>query len=120
MNRITNKNKKKATGEWCKHPRPFLKRLGNARLRSEPIDDQPPKHIKKKGFRKFKVANRCPFCLAHIPKQWTNSTFRHLGSCKECGATKQGKISCLKCSSENIWLKESTYMCKNCGKNWEK
>jgi len=32
-NRISNKQKRNATGEWAKHPRSFLKRIGNKKLR---------------------------------------------------------------------------------------
>ena len=83
MNRITNKQKRNSTGEWGKHPRPFLKRLGNSRLRLAPLDELLVKHIKKRVLRKSMIANRCLFCLDHIPKQWAGSAFKHHGSCKK-------------------------------------
>lgn len=120
MNRISNKHKRHSIGEWCKHPRPFLKRLGNSRLRINPLDAESSKYQKKKIFKRFTIANRCLFCLDYIPSQWKDSTFKHHGTCKNCGAVKQGDVSCSKCRSNNIWLQNTTYMCKRCGKNWHK
>jgi hypothetical protein len=41
MNRFNRKHMLHATAEWEKHSRPFLKRLGNQKLRREPIGDPP-------------------------------------------------------------------------------
>lgn len=120
MNRISNKHKKNATGEWCKHPRAFLKKLGNSRLRALPFEEPPSTHKSKRIFRRYRIANLCPFCLTHIPKQWASNTFKHLGSCKNCGSIKQGNMHCRKCNSANMWLQHTNYMCKSCGNQWKK
>jgi len=44
MHRINNKTKKKMTGEWCKHPRSFFKRLGNKRLRRNSVNAEKMKN----------------------------------------------------------------------------
>ena len=118
MNRISNKHKRNATGEWCKHPRRLLKKLGNSRLRALPLEERYIVHKVKSVFKRYRLANLCPFCLSHIPKQWEQNTFKLHGSCKNCGAIKQGKVKCSKCHSTNVWLQHKNYMCKSCGKNW--
>jgi hypothetical protein len=121
MNRITNKHKRNATGEWGKHPRPEMKRLGSARLRKQPVesDDIKQRHFKRKRSRKFRRANLCPFCLHNIPAQYLGAVYKHYGSCKKCGAVKQGCCSCTHCKSTNVWRSAEHLMCKNCGKNWK-
>jgi hypothetical protein len=119
MNRISNKHKRNATGEWCKHPRRFLKKLGNSRLRAAPLEELSLAGRKtNRPLKRYRSTNLCPFCLSHIPKQWERNTFKHYGSCKNCGAIKQGKIKCSKCHSIKVWLQCKSYMCKSCGKRW--
>ena len=119
MTRITNKHKRNATGEWAKHPRPAMKKLGNARLRASPLQENEissPKTSKK--VLKFKQAKLCPFCLSHIPSQYNGEQFKQYGTCKKCSAVKQGKCLCSKCKSPNIWKRLSEFICKRCGLRW--
>ncbi|WP_141215627.1 hypothetical protein [Hahella sp. CCB-MM4] len=116
MNRITNKNKRNATGEWAQHPRPFIKKLGNAKLRKEPIEtEEKSGRWGNKKVKKFRQPHLCPFCLANIHNQYIGAKFKLYGSCKACGAVKQG-TKCGHCKSRDIWLLGDNIMCKNCGK----
>ena len=117
MNQITNKNKRNATGEWCQHPRSFLKRLGNKRLRKDSIEiEDIPKFFPGKKDTRFKQRKLCPFCLDDIHAQYLNSKLKRHGNCKKCGAKKNGSFSCSHCKSLNMWVREDLIMCKNCGK----
>lgn len=119
MNRITNKNKRNATGEWAQHPRPFMKRLGNAKLRKEPIDrEERNRRWSKRKLKKFRQPRLCPFCLSNIFNQYIGATYKHHGSCKACGALKQGS-KCSHCKSQEVWRLGDKIKCKNCGKESE-
>lgn len=121
MNRISNKHKKNVTGDWYKHPKPSMKKVGNGKLRQWPleVEEDAPKQRGKKDKR-FRAERLCPFCLSNIFVQYIGATVRHYGSCKECGALKQGARRCPHCKSDNIWLLGDVLMCKNCGKKRKK
>ncbi len=117
MNRITNKHKLNSTGEWCKHPRPFLKRLGNSRLRKDVITpEESPAKWKSKKPRPFRSKSKCPFGLSNIYAQYKDQEIKQHGSCKNCGAIKQPARNCSHCKAKENWLCNGVIMCKNCGK----
>ena len=121
MNRITNKHKKNVTGDWCKHPGPLVKKIGNSKLRQlfVEVEENLPTQRGKKDKR-FKSKRLCPFCLSDLFVQYLETTIKHYGSCKDCGALKQGARRCPHCKSDNIWLLGDMLMCKNCGKKQRK
>ena len=120
MNIISNKYKLNKTGEWAKHPRPFLKRLGNKRLRLEAQElEESPKYRKKAIYKKFRSDRFCPFCLANIFVQNLGLKTKRHGECKKCGAIKIGKRICPSCKGTNIWRSNKSFMCKRCGKVYD-
>lgn len=121
MQQITNKHKLKATGEWSKHPRPYLKRLGNKKLRREHIliDDRAISSPGKKDKR-FKKPRLCPFCLDDIFLQYKETEIKQYGSCKKCFAVKTSLIACPYCRSREVWRKKTIFRCKNCGKFFQR
>ena len=116
MNRINRKIMLRATGEWVQHPRPYLKRLGNKRIRKEDLyEDSGPPHQSKKRDRTYRRPGLCPMCLDNIRHQYKHNRTKQHGSCKRCGAVKHGNLRCSHCRSKNMWVSQSTVRCKQCG-----
>jgi hypothetical protein len=121
MTLVSNKYKRSKTGEWAKHPRPFLKRIGNKKLRrDELLDNDKVRYHKKAKYKKFRSRRLCPFCLDNIFAQNIGNTFKFHGTCKKCGSQKIGNKNCPFCKSDNIWKRKNEYMCKRCGKSFLK
>lgn len=117
MNRINRKTMIHVTGEGGGHPRPFLKRIGNKKLRRQPIDDSanPPFRARAKN-RSYNRDFTCPICLGNLKYQYKGAEFKHYGQCLVCGALKSGVYRCPYCRSRNIWIAKRDIRCKRCGK----
>ncbi|OZG73335.1 hypothetical protein BTA51_09885 [Hahella sp. CCB-MM4] len=93
----------------------FYKKLGNAKLRKEPVEiEEKSCRWSRKKNKRFRQPRLCPFCLANIHSQYIGAKIKHYGSCKACGAVKQG-ANCSHCKSKNIWRMDNKFKCKNCG-----
>jgi len=103
------------TGEWAKHPRPFLKKVGNKKLRRYEIEKDSVIFRKKSRYKRFKPQKFCPFCYSNLVAQNLNQKIRHLGECKTCLSIKSTE-KCPYCRSDNVWKIDKTYRCKRCGK----
>lgn len=116
MTLITNKYKRNATAEWAKHPRAYLKRISNKKLRKDhAFEDAEPIYKKKPRDKKFKRPRLCPMCLDDIYVQNIGRVVKLYGTCKKCGAQKIGHKKCPQCKSHNIWERDEQYKCKRCG-----
>jgi hypothetical protein len=117
MNRINRKTIIHATGEAGGHPRPYLKRVGNKKLRRQPIcDSANPLFRARAKNRAHKRDFTCPICLGNLKHQYEFSEFKHYGQCLACGALKSGRYRCPHCRSRNIWIAKRDTRCKRCGK----
>lgn len=118
---ITGKHKQKSTGEWGKHPRRFLKRTGNKRLRSsesprsiESLFTEKSQHKPRSSKNsKRKRSGTCPVCLSRLEKNSKGT--RYWNFCKTCGATPDKKIKCPSCSTFRVWTGKQDAFCKGCG-----
>lgn len=116
MKQITNRYKRYTTGEWAKHPRAYLKKLGNKKLRKLDIEADSLRYRKQSQYKKFKAEKFCPFCFANIFAQNLNKEIKQLGECQKCHALKWNNIKCPHCKSDNVWKRDEMYRCKQCGK----
>lgn len=116
MKQITNRYKRYTTGEWAKHPRAQLKKIGNKKLRKLDIENESVRFRKKSVYKKFKAEKFCPFCYANIFAQNLNREIKRLGECNKCHAKKWSGVKCPHCKSDNVWKKDELFRCKQCGK----
>jgi len=117
MNQISNKHKKSATGEWCKHPRKYIKRMGNKSLRRTADFEKESLPVeRKRKAKKYKRPRLCPFCLSDIPSQYLEIKVKQHGYCKKCCAVKIGDHRCRHCRKKTMWKQGNKMICKTCGK----
>jgi hypothetical protein len=117
INKINNKIKKYHSGEWCKHPRKYLKRTTGKKIRKDIF--KPDKiEIRKNSYLdkryKIKISGNCPFCLERLEKN--SKKTRYLKLCRKCKATLDIVVKCKYCNTARIWVKDNLKICKGCGK----
>jgi predicted amidophosphoribosyltransferase len=120
-NQITGKQKKISTGEWGKHPRKFLKRVGNKRLRSSEsprsldalFKEVPQSKIRNTRKSKRKRSGICPVCMNKLNKN--NKGTRYWKFCQNCGAAPVKDIKCPSCGTFRVWKGKMGAFCKGCG-----
>jgi len=120
-NLTTGKHKRNSTGEWGKHPRKYLKRVGNKRLRSSEsprsidslIKEVPQHKTRSTKNSKRKRSGICPVCLSKLEKNSKGT--RYWNFCITCGAAPDRDIKCPSCSTYRVWKGKQGAYCKGCG-----